>query len=77
MIFNLIEENEADEIAAEYILPKKDYHHFIHNTWNGTEASILNFAKSINIHPGIIVGRLQHDKIAEYNKFHKLKVALN
>ncbi|WP_026400037.1 hypothetical protein [Acholeplasma equifetale] len=36
-------------------------------------AKNLNFAKLINIHPGIVVGRMQYDKHIPYSSFNNLK----
>ena len=37
------------------------------------ENSIISFAKSINIHPGIVVGRLQKEKKIKYSQLNHLK----
>lgn len=65
-------EREADLFAQNTLIPKNEYYQFIaSNTF--TEQSIIAFAKSINIHPGIVVGRLQHDGILHPSYFTRLK----
>ena len=39
-----------------------------------TEESIVKFAKKVGVHPGIVVGRLQYEKIIPQKKFNKLKM---
>ncbi len=41
-----------------------------------TRAAVLQFASRIGIHPGIVVGRLQWDKILPYTHLNALKVKL-
>lgn len=74
---DLTQEKEADETAAEYILSREKYYNFINTIWNETQEGILNFAKKINIHPGIILGRMQHDGIVDFKLFNKLKLTLD
>lgn len=64
-------EEEADKFASNVLIPKDKYKSFIEN--GISYGKVLNFAKEINIDPGIIVGRLQHDKIIKFSQFNKLK----
>lgn len=65
-------EQEADIFARDTLIPPEKYEDFVScNLFS--ETSIKTFASDINIHPGIVVGRLQSDKIIDYTKFHKLK----
>jgi HTH-type transcriptional regulator/antitoxin HigA len=54
-------ENEANEFASDNLVPAPEYEDFVER---GAfyKQDILKFAKQINIHPGIVVGRLQHDE---------------
>lgn len=54
-------EKDADEFAQKFLIPPEEYSKFL-RTRNINSTSIRVFAKNINIHPGIVVGRLQHDK---------------
>ena len=54
------QEDEADAFAGEQLIPGKSYEGFIQSEQFGSGA-IRAFAKEIGVHPGIVVGRLQHD----------------
>jgi HTH-type transcriptional regulator/antitoxin HigA len=56
------EEEQANRFAANRLIPKKAYAEFTEKN-EYTNESILEFAKSQEIAPGIVVGRLQHDGI--------------
>lgn len=56
-------ERQADEFAANTLIPQKKYSAFLQSTDFSLD-SIRKFAEQEEIHPGIIVGRLQfEDKI--------------
>jgi HTH-type transcriptional regulator/antitoxin HigA len=40
------------------------------------EAQVLEYAERFKIHPGILVGRLQHEGILEKNWLNKLKTTI-
>lgn len=64
-------EREANNFAGEILIPSKDYENF---KYKGiSEESIKQFALEIGIHPGIVVGRLQHDNIIPVQSFNGLK----
>lgn len=65
-------ELEADKFAADYLIPEKCLKEFA-PTKNTTDEEIVEFANSIKIHPGVVVGRLQHDKIISKNRSLQLK----
>ena len=54
------QEREADEFAGNTLIPEKAYSTFILSA-EFSARSIQNFARSIEIAPGIVTGRLQHD----------------
>lgn len=64
-------EKEANDFAGEVLIPSKEYENFKYK--NISEESIKQFALEIGIHPGIVVGRLQHDKIISVQHFNGLK----
>lgn len=66
------EEDEADAFAADYLISNEDYNRFVQN-YRINEENIKSFAKSIGIEPGVVVGRLAHDKIIEFSEFNGLK----
>lgn len=65
-------ELEADNYSRNTILDDSIYHKFILER-NYTKDNIRKFAISNEIHPGIVVGRLQHDKILGWNMYDDLK----
>ena len=68
-------EKEADEYAQNKLIPKELYETFIksHNFFD--EETIRLFAEKINRDPGIVLGRLQNDRIIPYAE-KKLSAAL-
>lgn len=63
------EEKRADEFASEILIPKK----FEKDLHLKSEQRIVAFAQRIGVHPGIVVGRMQHRGIIEHNRFNNLK----
>ncbi|MFH5834824.1 HigA family addiction module antitoxin [Proteiniclasticum sp. C24MP] len=66
------EESQADEIASNYLISKKDYDHFILQYDYTNQESIKEYAEKIGIAPFVLVGRLQHDRYIDFSKFHDL-----
>lgn len=65
-------EIEANDFARNMLIPDKDYKDFIQNMIF-TKSSIITFCENQNIHPGILVGRLMHDKLIKFNQFSELR----
>ncbi len=65
-------EIEADNFAANYWIPVSEYKKFLKAGLFYAEA-INAFADKLNIHPGIVVGRLQHDGYLEAAWQNKLR----
>jgi HTH-type transcriptional regulator/antitoxin HigA len=56
-------EKEADDFATETLIPKDDYNSYFDDKGRYiSKGDVERFAKYVGIHPGIVVGRLQHDK---------------
>lgn len=55
------EEREADQFASDHLIPSTMYKSFIAKNIF-TRESIIKFADDVGIDPGIVVGRLHHDK---------------
>ena len=60
-------EIEADIFSKNILIPEREYGEFVDCRRNFTESDILSFANSIQIHPGIVLGRLQSEKKVPYN----------
>lgn len=67
-------EEEADAFARDRLIPPTEYCRFV-SSWDGRSlAPIETFAGRIKIAPGIVVGRLQHDKRLPNSHGNGLKV---
>ena len=56
------EELEANAFAQDWLMPANRYQAFCGNKTRFSKVEIALFAASIGVSPGIVVGRLQHDK---------------
>ncbi|MDA3902874.1 MAG: ImmA/IrrE family metallo-endopeptidase, partial [Desulfuromusa sp.] len=66
------EEHEANEWAANFLIPSENNSHLLSIR---SKAEVRSLAAKIGIHPGIIVGRLQHDELIEPSWLNDLKVS--
>ena len=66
-------EQEANQFAANMLIPDKAYRAFVANNRPLARASVSAFAATIGIAQGIIVGRLQHDKTIAFAALNELK----
>jgi len=66
-------EQQADIFARDKLIPVNDYKNFI-NTSHLTLNEIVSFSDNIGIAPGIVVGRLQHEKRLARDCGNKLKI---
>lgn len=64
-------EQDADKFAREYLIPESLYQKIQHCSLS--ENAIKKFAAELGIHPGILVGRLQHDKVISPAHFNNLR----
>ena len=67
-------EDEADIFAQEILIPPYKLKHFLVSVNKPTLHQIKQFAKSIDIASGIVVGRLQHDGIIPMSWGNTLKI---
>ena len=65
-------EKEADDYARNILIPDHIYNNFIETNYEISERNIKDFSNKNNILPGILVGRLQNDKIVGWNQFNNL-----
>ena len=66
------EEIRADSFAANHLIPRARYERFV-SVRPISRARVLAFAEDLEIAPGIVVGRLQHDKLVPFSWFQDLK----
>lgn len=69
-------ELEADAFAREFLIPETRYRVF-RRLGSYSCASAQRFAHELGIAPGIVVGRLQHDRLMEPHQCTDLKIDLN
>lgn len=69
----LEKENIADDFARNFLIDPKDYQSFIDKRDLSKEA-IIKFSNIAGVHPSIILGRLQRDKLLPYNVYKELKI---
>lgn len=70
--YNKTLEDEADKFASDYLIPPNELRKFAPTQYT-SDNEIIEFAESIGIHPGIVAGRLQHEKIIPQSRCSKLK----
>lgn len=69
-------ETQADKWASDFLVPRSHWDQFV-NAASYSERAIRQFAREQDIAPGIIVGRLQHEKHLSWGTpLNKLKVRL-
>jgi HTH-type transcriptional regulator/antitoxin HigA len=66
-------EDEADEMAGDYLIPGDQYRKFIKEYDYRDKRAIKKYAQSIGIAPCILVGRLLHDKLIDYANYSDLR----
>lgn len=70
------EERVANEAAAEFCVPKKSMDAFVaRKAPLFAERDILGFARTLQVHPGLVAGQLQH-RTGKYDRFrsHQVKI---
>ncbi|MCX6010152.1 MAG: addiction module antidote protein, HigA family, partial [Chloroflexi bacterium] len=60
-------EIETDKLTIDYLIPQKELDNFIARTQPlYSKTKIVGFANRIGVHPGIVIGQLQHRKEITY-----------
>lgn len=67
------EEQEANAWARDFLISPSDAKAL--TDLPRTKAAAVSFAQSIGIHPGIVVGRMQHDNLLDVRWLNDLKVS--
>lgn len=68
-----IKEHEANQFAADALIPPTAYAAFTTGRKQFSAAGVRQFAQQIGIAPGIVVGRLQHERKLPFTHLNKLK----
>ena len=67
------DEMDADNWAAKALIPEEAFDDLKKRNYK-EKSEIVSFAKEQGIAPGIVVGRLQLERMLDYNMFNELKV---
>jgi hypothetical protein len=67
-------EREADAFASKHLIPEPAYAAFTTDRKVFSTAVVAAFADEIGIHPGIVVGRLHHDRRIPRSHLNGLRV---
>ncbi|MEI9475798.1 MAG: HigA family addiction module antitoxin [Deltaproteobacteria bacterium] len=65
-------EEEADQFSQDLLIPPDEYRAFLDNKQFDLTA-VKAFSRKLGIAPGVVVGRLQHDKVIPFNQGNSLK----
>ena len=65
-------EKQADTFAAKSLIPPAKYREF-KNRGDITREEIVRFAKTIPVHPCVVVGRLQHEGVIKHSEYNDLR----
>ena len=65
-------EERADQFAKDLLIRPEDYQAFVEKG-NFDKSDILDFAEAIDIHPSIVLGRLQNEGILSFDRYRELK----
>jgi len=66
-------EREANEFAANYLIPAQDFQRFVAQG-DFSESAILRFAEAVEAHPAVVAGRLSYENVIHYSKAMAFKV---
>ncbi|MCA9939846.1 MAG: HigA family addiction module antidote protein [Anaerolineales bacterium] len=66
-------EQQADRFAANTLVPPQAYKAFVSAQTRLSKQAVSQFAETLGIAPGIVVGRLQHDGHLRYTHLNGLK----
>jgi HTH-type transcriptional regulator/antitoxin HigA len=69
------QEREADQFASKTLIPEARYQRLKKRSYREA-ATIRSFADEIQISPGVVVGRLQHDKLIPLTHLNDLKTKI-
>lgn len=70
-------EREADSFAINFLIPQADFDDFIARVRPlYSKKRIVGFANKINVHPGIVVGQLQHRHEINYSQNREMLVKI-
>ncbi|MFH1634868.1 MAG: HigA family addiction module antitoxin [Chloroflexota bacterium] len=66
-------ERQADRFAADFLIPPAEWEQFGPTGQHYSEVNVVNFADRMGIAPGIVVGRLQRERLVPFSHLNGLK----
>lgn len=69
-------EREANEFAANYLIPPRDFRRFVEQG-DFSEAAILRFADAVETHPAVVAGRLSHEELIHFKEAAAFKIKVD
>jgi HTH-type transcriptional regulator / antitoxin HigA len=66
-------EKEANEWASEQLISSSEWKDFLKSSARYSKVDVIRFAHGIGRHPGIVVGRLHHEKRMGWDKLRQLQ----
>jgi HTH-type transcriptional regulator/antitoxin HigA len=69
-------EREADAFAADVLIPPQEFQSFVKAHRRVSGRDVAAFARSQNISPGVVVGRLQYERVIRYSDLNGLRMKL-
>jgi HTH-type transcriptional regulator / antitoxin HigA len=67
-------EREANEFSANFLIPEAEFKRFVASSGKRySKVEIVRFSSRLNISPGVVVGRLQHEKLLPLSHCNDLK----
>jgi len=73
--FDVAKEEEADRFARDQLIPAPAFAEFVSRN-RMSKRAVQKFASELDIHPGIVVGRLQHERLIPFRNLNGLKMKL-
>jgi addiction module HigA family antidote len=70
-------ERQADRFAADFLIPPREFSRFKPTGRHYSKMDVREFASHIGIAPGIVVGRLQKEKLIPFSHLNGLKRSLD
>ena len=67
------EERQADAFARDFLISMAAYRRFVDRN-DFSERTIRAFAQEVGVSPGVVVGRLQYERLLAWNRLNGLKV---
>lgn len=64
-------EEQANKYAANTLIPNQHFNRFS-NRVRFSKAAVIDFSSVLGVHPGVVVGRLQHDRKIEHSHLNGL-----